>query len=464
LYYTLSWGVVPIIMLYFVGQLHAPQQDITVIMAGISLSTTFANVTGVSVLIGLASAVETMASQLYGSHQYREVGYVVQRSILILGLACIPIFIVWHLAPALFHMCGVSTEICHIVGVALRIRALGLPMDVIRYSLERYLTAINVTRPLMIASLFLDIELIILCFSTVIMSQLDYTSICYNFIISSYLGGLVLIAVCSRNEVVMEPLQYPSLEAFLHWGDFLKLGGAGALMLCCEWWAYEILVLMAGFLGTAAIDAQSIILMFVGLLYSLPLGFSTVVSVHIGQCIGAGRLDDAKIAGYTGTITIILVQGALSLAVWVVGPWYVAMFTSDEHVLSLIRHAIAYVCAFVLLDGLQNVGSGILRGAGKQNLGAALNFIAFYLIGLPMSYVICFRWDFGVSGLILGMTFANAFQALAQQLMLTVWPDVLFAETGAWLNYHNEPERAKYTAIPDVELVSDGDGNDMAEL
>lgn len=437
-------------MLYFVGRLNAPSDEVTIIMAGISLSTTFANVTGVSVLIGLASAVETMASQLYGSQQYREVGFVVQRSVIILGLACIPILTLWHYAPALFHLFGISKEICHIVGVVLRIRAMGLPMDVVRYTLERYLTAINVTRPLMLASLFLDFELIILCFSTVIVSQLDYTSICYNFIISSYLGGLVLIALMSRDRAAVEPLQYPSMEAFRHWGDFIQLGGAGAVMMCAEWWAYELLVLMAGFLGTAAIDAQSIILLFVGLLYSIPLGFSTVVSVQIGQCVGAGRIEDAKLVGHTGTVTILIIQGALGLIVRLIGPYYVMLFTEDQEVLGLIQDAIGYVCFFVLMDGLQNVGGGILRGAGKQDLGAGLNFVAFYLIGLPMSHVICFHWGFGVSGLILGMSCANTVQVLVQQLLLGCWSDKLFGETGAWLEYHQEPSRSHYAPIPEL--------------
>ena len=170
--------------------------------------------------------------------------------------------------------------------------------------------------------------------------------------------------------------------------------------------------------------------------------------------------------GHAGSVTILLVQGALSLVVRILGPYYVTMFTSDPDVLSQIRDSITHVCVFVLMDGIQNVGGGILRGAGKQNLGAGLNFIAFYVIGLPMSYQICFHWGFGVSGLILGMSCANAIQAVVQQSLLIGWPDLLFGDTGAWLQYHREPRRNQYTAIPEVEieLATDGDGNTTADL
>jgi len=49
-----------------------------------------------------------------------------------------------------------------------------------------------------------------------------------------------------------------SLEAFSRWGEFLKIGIPGMLMLCLEWWAFEIMSFLAGILGTTELAAHSV--------------------------------------------------------------------------------------------------------------------------------------------------------------------------------------------------------------
>ena len=69
-----------------------------------------------------------------------------------------------------------------------------------------------------------------------------------------------------------------------------------------------------------------------------------------------------------------------------------------------------FLAIFAFLDSIQGVCSGILRGTGQQKLGAVANLVAFYAIGLPMAWVVCFRLDFGVNGLLIGLSFGTLFQ------------------------------------------------------
>ena len=72
---------------------------------------------------------------------------------------------------------------------------------------------------------------------------------------------------------------------------------------------------------------------------------------------------------------------------------------------------IPFLAIFAFLDGIQGVCSGILRGTGQQKLGAIANLAAFYIIGLPMAWLICFVFKWGVNGLIIGLSFGTLFQA-----------------------------------------------------
>ena len=64
---------------------------------------------------------------------------------------------------------------------------------------------------------------------------------------------------------------------------------------------------------------------------------------------------------------------------------------------------------------------GILRGVGKQSIGAVLNIIAFYVIGLPMAWIFCFYFNFRVSGLMMGIAFGTLFQVLTLLVVILVF-------------------------------------------
>lgn len=78
------------------------------------------------------------------------------------------------------------------------------------------------------------------------------------------------------------------------WGPFLKLAGPGVVMLCAEWWSFEVVALGAGWLGTEELEVQGILMNTIALLFMLPLGVGVAVSVRVGNLIGAGNAAAAK--------------------------------------------------------------------------------------------------------------------------------------------------------------------------
>jgi MATE family multidrug resistance protein len=71
---------------------------------------------------------------------------------------------------------------------------------------------------------------------------------------------LLQVVLCLHYEEVRRTLRPPSWRALTEWPAFLSLAAPGTVMICSEWWAYEILTLFAGLLGTSEVAAQTIIL------------------------------------------------------------------------------------------------------------------------------------------------------------------------------------------------------------
>ncbi|RXH78807.1 hypothetical protein DVH24_002325 [Malus domestica] len=74
-------------------------------------ATSFASVTGLSLIIGMGSALDTFCGQSYGAKQYHMLGIHLQRAMLVLGLVCIPLATVWFNAGHILKFLGQDPEI-----------------------------------------------------------------------------------------------------------------------------------------------------------------------------------------------------------------------------------------------------------------------------------------------------------------------------------------------------------------
>ena len=79
------------------------------------------------------------------------------------------------------------------------------------------------------------------------------------------------------------------------------------------------------------------------------------------------------------------------------------LFTPDPAVIAVGARLLLVAAAFQLFDGLQTVATGALRGAGETRTPMIANFIAYWLIGLPAGYLLCFRMGWGVLGIWIGL-------------------------------------------------------------
>jgi len=104
-----------------------------------------------------------------------------------------------------------------------------------------------------------------------------------------------------------------------------------------------------------------------------------------------------------------------------------------------------------LIDGLQGTSSGIVRGCGKQALAAYANIFAFYVVGLPCAYAFCFKFGFGVNGLLFGLSIGTFLQVLFLLSFIFLREEYLFSPV---IKGGEEPVIATIAAIgkDDVEL------------
>jgi len=188
-------------------------------------------------------------------------------------------------------------------------------------------------------------------------------------------------------------------------GTFSRLALLGVIHVGTEWWAFEIVALAAGRLGTIPLAAQSVIMTTDQVMNTIPFGVGVATSARVGNLLGARNAKGAARAANTAA-WLSMVLGALVLAVLMgVKDFYAKIFNDDVDVVRLTAEVMPYVALFQIADGLNGSCGGALRGMGRQHVGALVNMVSYYCGALPLGIWLAFH-GWGLAGLWVGQCIA----------------------------------------------------------
>ena len=218
----------------------------------------------------------------------------------------------------------------------------------------------------------------------------------------------------------------------LRWGAILRRGAERegqrrivrygwpvAIQLALEMWTFQITTLFAGRMGEIPLAAHTVAITFASLTFMLPLGVSLAAVVRVGNLMGARKPRDARRAAWVAFATgggLMTVSGVIF---WVGRHELPTWFTSNPEAVAVAATVLPIAAAFQIVDGIQVVGGGILRGMGQTLPAALFNLLGFYALALPLGWWLGFGLDLGVRGLWWGL--AAGLATVAVLLLGYVW-------------------------------------------
>ena len=186
----------------------------------------------------------------------------------------------------------------------------------------------------------------------------------------------------------------------------LALGFPAAAQFSLEGALFGLVAVMAARLDEASLAAHSIAVQVIATTYMVPLGISSAAAVRVGHAVG--RKDHAGVAaaGWAALALGAMFMLAASLALWTVPRWIVRRFIDDAGVLATGAVLLRIAAIFELFDGVQVVATGALRGLGDTRTPMAAHFTGYWVIGLPVAYLLCFPYGWGAAGIWAGLSAA----------------------------------------------------------
>lgn len=183
----------------------------------------------------------------------------------------------------------------------------------------------------------------------------------------------------------------------------LALGVPVAASQGLESTAFNLLIVMAGWLGATALASFQILLNLTALVYMLTIGVATATSVRVGVAVGRRALGEAGRAAGTGLLAGLLATGLLGLLLVLARRPVIGAYSADPAVLALALPVVSLLPPALLFDCAQGVLGGALRGGSDVRLPTLLYLLAFWGVQLPAAWAFAFPGGFGVAGLVLGI-------------------------------------------------------------
>lgn len=396
-------------------------------LAGGSLAIGFANITGYSVLSGLAMGMEPICGQAFGAKRHKLLGLTLQRTVLLLLLTSIPISLLWLNINNILVFCKQDPEIA---AQAQSYILYSLP-DLLALSflhpIRIYLRTQSITLPLTFCaalSMFLHVPINYFLVSVLGLGirGVALSAVWTNF---NLVGSLVAYIVVSG--IFTNTWPAISMESLKGWKPLVSLAIPSCVSVCLEWWWYEIMILLCGLLlnPQATVASMGILIQTTSLLYIFPSSLSFGVSTRVGNELGASHPKRARLAAAVGfACSLAIGVTALGFAFSVRNVWARA-FTQDAEIAALTAAALPIIGLCELGNCPQTAACGALRGAARPRTAAGINLGCFYAVGMPVAVWLGFFAGADFKGLWLGLLAAQASCAVAMVVVLwrTDWDE-----------------------------------------
>lgn len=406
-----SRALISMLFLGYLGELE---------LAGGSLSIGFANITGYSVLSGLAMGMEPICGQAYGAKQWKLLGLTLQRTVLLLLSTSIPISFMWLNMKRILLWCGQDDEISSVAHTFILFTIPDLFLLSILHPLRIYLRAQGITLPLTYCTAISVLIHVPLNFLLVVHLKLGISGVAIAMVLTNLNLILFISSYVYFSGVYKDSWVSPGMGCLRGWSSLLALAVPTCISVCLEWWWYEFMIMLCGRLKDpkATIASMGILIQTTSLIYVFPSSLSLGVSTRVANELGAKRPAKAR-ASMIVSLFVAMGLGLLALVfTTLMRHQWGRFFTSDSEILKLTSIALPIAGLCELGNCPQTTGCGVLRGSARPTIGANINLGSFYLVGMPVAILLGFVAKMGFAGLWLGLLAAQACCALLMLIAL----------------------------------------------
>ncbi|SMO60872.1 MATE family efflux transporter [Fodinibius sediminis] len=358
---------------------------------------------------GILMAVTPVVAQLIGGRNFKEVGVNARQVLWLSQIMAIPIFFMIRNLAFVMHFLEVTPDIIPIAQGYLDAISWGV-FAVCGYMALRFFNeGMSVTRPAMYFAL-LGVVVNIggnyifmygkLGFPRMGAAGCGYASALVGFVMFL---GMLLFTMTYRPYQRFEIFSNFRKPEWTYLKELLHVGVPIGLSSTMEVTMFALVSLLMGSLSTIAVAGHQVAINFAAMTFMVPFGLSTAITTRVGNAIGKGKIHEARRRGYIGISLATFFMCMTAVIMYLFPDLITSIYTQDEAVREVAVSLLYMAAIFQISDGLQVSGYGALRGLKDTKIPMVVNFIAYWLVGLPLGYYLGIIRGIGPQGLWMGL-------------------------------------------------------------
>jgi len=362
----------------------------------------FLQVIGTTVYIALCIGLTSCSAQAFGNRKFELFGIYLHRGLIVNLIVLIPCGVLLYFAGNICDLFGFHPEIAKTVGDIIFPCLIGVFFGMLYSTQNAYLNAAEIFVPSAIA---LGIGAICFWFVSYLVFEVYHmglSAIPISFNTFHIVSSIVLFAYIKIYDPVPGTFFWFKKASFQELWTLFKYEFYVGSMIFLEWICVEINYLMSGSLPIVQVTAITIGTINYSNWYAVPISLADTVLAFMGNSLGERDLKKAKNFLKSGLCFaggfILIVVSFYSFFAKEAASFY----TNDPEV---IKKTVDLLRLYILLypgDCLQIVLSSGLRALGKEKLGSIMFVVCFYMLGIPLSYILGFPAGWGIMGITAG--------------------------------------------------------------
>ncbi|WP_122120401.1 MATE family efflux transporter [Alistipes megaguti] len=374
--------------------------------------------------IGIAMGMTPLVGERYVQGDRIHSARLLQNGILFYGLLGVAMSAIQYAAiPLLYHM----RQPADVVDMAIpyyKMLVWSMPPVMLFFAFKQFLEGVGNTRAEMYATIVANVANIgfnwIFIYGHWGFPEMGAEGAGLGTLLARVIGMAIMIGYfCARS-------RYRQYFGWFSWrgfslrriGELFRMGGPISLQMFLESSAFVGTGIMMGWFDKQTLSANQITMTIGNCAFMIVMSIGAATTIRVSHCYGARNFGELSLAA-RASYHLVLAWNALAAVLFISLRHVIpTLFTSNPEVIAITSQLLVLAALYQLSDGLQNVSVGILRGIQDVRIIMPIAFVSYWLLNLPVGYLLGFTLGMGPSGLFLGFSFGLSAAALLMILRI----------------------------------------------
>ena len=377
--------------------------------------------------IGIALGMTPLIGELYAQGNRERSSHLLQNGILFYGALGIAMTAFQYaIIPLMYHL-GQPVEVVDAAIPYYKMLVWSMPFVMLFFAFKQFLEGVGNTKVEMVVTIIANLANVgfnwVFIYGRCGLPEMGAVGAGLGTLLSRIIAPMLMIGYFYSRRRYRLYLALFSRHNY-SWravGQLTRMGLPIALQMFLESSAFVGTGIMMGWFGDGAktaIGANQIATTIANCAFMIVMSIGAATTIRVSHCYGARNLGEMTMAA-KASYHLVLAWNAFAAVVFLSLRHVIpTLFTSNAEVIRIASQLLAFAALYQLSDGIQNVSVGILRGIQDVRIIMPIALISYWLLNLPVGYLVGFTLGMGPAGLYIGFTFGLSTAAVLMILRI----------------------------------------------